>query len=270
MMTREGPRRVRGRRPRADERRHTGVVVMNNPPRPRANPHRTGAGPDRRRSFRHRSPGGRCQETTRSGARTSSRTVKIQSSSGRFLADREAPGSTTHIRGVDREGWACSVHAPTALASGVIFRDGETSTTCSVSRTSPPRFFTLPARPRKASMMAPTIVAATDGPELAVGSGGVLQPNPLGDSQTFSPIDEGMQPGCGDARGALRGGVIYNRAGHSTPPSFKTRRGSGRSVSATCSSVGARRWPGGRAGATSRRLFDPRRGGERDRSARPP
>jgi gamma-glutamyltranspeptidase/glutathione hydrolase len=90
----------------------------------------------------------------------------------RFL--RAPLGSTTHISVLDAEGWACSVTCSNGSASGVVVPGTgmHLNNMLGEQDLNPLGFHRTPPGRRMPSMMAPTVVLGSAGPELAVGSAG--------------------------------------------------------------------------------------------------
>ena len=90
----------------------------------------------------------------------------------RFMASRL--GNTTHIAAMDSGGWACSVTCTNGACSGQVLPGTglHLNNMMGEADLNPLGFFATPPGRRLPSMMAPTMVLGTAGPEIALGSAG--------------------------------------------------------------------------------------------------
>jgi gamma-glutamyltranspeptidase/glutathione hydrolase len=92
----------------------------------------------------------------------------------RFLSQRGALGSTTHVAVLDHEGWACSVTCSNGSCSGIVVPGTgvHLNNMLGEQDLNPLGFHRHPPGRRLPSMMAPTILLHYEQPELALGSAG--------------------------------------------------------------------------------------------------
>lgn len=134
----------------------------------------------------------------------------------RFMSSRL--GSTTHISTMDRDGWACSVTCTNGACSGqsVPGTGIHLNNMMGEADLNPLGFFAHEPGRRLPSMMSPTMVLGSAGPEIALGSAGSARIRSAILQVIVNVVDRGME--AGEAVSAPRlhfsdDGIVYCEPG---------------------------------------------------------